>query len=157
MPLEVGSCVTGEVSSVVAEGVLVSLPEGCVGLAATSSTGGTREPATLHVGERVTVRVVGAGVAGRLDVVVLSGEDRPTDAFDREFHRLRSVLRSRSSKLPAARGGRPRLAEEEIEKWLAQAESGLSRLGEHRAERLAEAFYDEEAEGERDAQRSNPR
>lgn len=65
------------------------------------------------------------------------------------------MLKSRSSKLVSARGGRERLPEEDIEKWLAHAEQGLARLREHRAARLAEAFYDEEEEGGPHAQRDS--
>lgn len=158
MALEIGSSVPGEVTAVVAEGFMIALPEGTVGLVALSgAASASRDNPSLRVGERVNVRILSAGVDGRFELSIVASEERPADAFDREFHRLKSVLKSRSSKLPGARGVRERLPEEDIGKWLAQAEGGLARLREHRAERLAEAFYDEEGEGERDAKRESSR
>ena len=156
MALEIGSSVPGEVTAVVAEGLLIALPEGRVGLIALSAVASvSRDGQSLHVGERLTVRILGAGGDGRFELSALPSEERPADAFDREFHRLKSVLKSRSSKLVPARGGHERLPEEDIEKWLAQAELGLAGLREHRAARLAEAFYDEEEEGGSHAQRDS--
>jgi len=156
MALEIGSSIPGEVTAVVAEGFLIALPEGRVGLVALSTVASvSRDSQSLHVGERLTVRVLGAGVDGRFELSVLPSEERPADAFDREFHRLKSVLKSRSSKLVSSRGARERLAEEDIEKWLAQTELGLACLREHRAARLAQAFYDEEEEGGAHAKRDS--
>ena len=153
MAFEIGSHVSGEVTAIGAEGVVVSLGEGRTGLASASTGAASREGAALRVGERVTVRVLGDGPDGRLEVQILPHEERPADAFDREFHRLKSVLKGRSSKLASARASRERLEEEEVEKWVAQAEAGLARLRDHRGQRLAEAFYDEEGEGSADAKR----
>jgi predicted RNA-binding protein with RPS1 domain len=148
MALEIGSSVSGEVTAVVAEGFLIALPEGRVGLVGLASlASASRDSQSLRVGERLTVRILAAGAEGRFELCILPSEERPADAFDREFHRLKSVLKSRSSRLVSSRGARERLPEEDVEKWLAQAEMGLARLHEHRAQRLAEAFYDEEEEG----------
>jgi predicted RNA-binding protein with RPS1 domain len=157
MAFEIGSSVTGEVSAIVAEGVIVVLSEGRTGFASTPAGAGTREGSPLRVGDRVTARILAHGPEGRFELVILPHEERPADAFDREFHRLKSVLKGRSSKLASARASRERLPEEEVEKWVAQSEAGLSRLRDHRAQRLAEAFYDDEGEGGADAKRDSAR
>jgi predicted RNA-binding protein with RPS1 domain len=154
MTLEVGSTLSGEVLSLSAEGTVVALAEGQIGVAA-SSPG--REGPPLRVGERVAVRVLALGTDGRFEVALLPHEERPADAFDREFHRLKYVLRSRSSRLTAARVVRDRLPEEKTEKWIAQAEEGLARLRRHHSERVEETFYDEETEGRQDAKRDSSR
>ncbi len=75
MAFEIGSCVPGEVTAVLAEGFLVALPEGRVGLVSLSTiASSSRDGQVLHVGERLTVRILSAGAEGRLELYALPSE-----------------------------------------------------------------------------------
>jgi len=146
MQLEVGATLSGEVVKVSPDGVLVSLPEGQIGLVPVSDSLPLETMrAQFYSGAHVMVKIV---VQGKDDRFTLS-----SDAFDREFHRLNHVLTNRPSKITLARTQRDRLVEECIEDWIGQVEVGLSRIRKHRGKRLSEEFYDRGMDGGLHAQR----
>jgi predicted RNA-binding protein with RPS1 domain len=149
MPLEVGATLSGEIVKVSPDGVLVSLLEGQIGLVPVSDYLSLETMhAQLHPGTHVMVKVVGQGKGDRFTLSILSlQEEKSSDAFDREFHRLNHVLTNRSSKVTLAGTQRDRLVEERIEDWVGQVEVGLSRIRKHRGKRLSEEFYDKEMDG----------
>ena len=155
MQLEVGATLSGEVVKVSPDGVLVSLPEGQIGLVPVSDSLPLETMrAQFYSGTHVMVKIVAQGKDDRFTLSILSSqEEKPSDAFDREFHRLNHVLTNRPSKITLAGTQRDRLVEECIEDWIGQVEVGLSRIRKHRGKRLSEEFYDRGMDGGLHAQR----
>jgi len=155
MTLEIGATVSGEIFDVRPEGVIVSLPEGQVGLvAACESLPSETLKDRFHTGERVTVRIVERKEDGRFNLSILpQQESGSADRFDRDFHRLNHVLSKRPTKLTSEHVQRDPMSEEHIKEWVSQTEKAIGRLHRHRAKRLSETFHDDESEGGTDAKR----
>ncbi len=139
MGLEVGTTVAGKVIRIVAEGILVSLPEGKTGLIPLTQGEGQ---SYFSVGEMVMTQITAREENGRFGLTVVSGRvsDKPTDQFDQEVDRLNHVLKLRNPQLAVRPRTRAPLWEEQLEAWVTQVEQGLSHLREHRRRRLNEAF-----------------
>jgi len=150
MSFEIGVTVSGKIVDIPPEGVIVSLPDDQIGLVPMcESLPAEALKVRFHIGEQVSVRIVGRKEDGRFNLSILPPKEAgPTDAFDQEFHRLNHVLRSRpATRLTLEHTECESTVEESIKKWTSQAEQSVSRLRRHRAKRLRETFYDDESEG----------
>jgi predicted RNA-binding protein with RPS1 domain len=157
MTLEIGVTVSGKIVDIPPEGVLVSLSDNQIGLVPVcESLPSEALKVRFHIGEQVTVRIVGRKEDGRFNLSILPPKEAgPTDAFDREFHRLNHVLRSRPpKKLTLEHTHREPTVEESIKEWTSQADQTINRLRRHRTKRLRETFYDDESDGGRHAKRN---
>lgn len=145
MTLEVGATVAGKVIRIVAEGILVSLPEGKTGLIPVTQGEGR---SYFSVGEMVMTQITTREENGRFGLTVVSERvsDKTADQFDQEVDRLNHVLKLRNPRLVAHPRTREPLWEEQLEAWVTHVEQGLSHLREHRRRRLNETF-DERKEG----------
>ena len=148
MTLEIGATVSGEIFDVRPEGVIVSLPEGQVGLvAACESLPSETLKDRFHTGERVTVKIVESKEDGRFNLSILpQQESGSADRFDRDFHRLNHVLSRRPTKLTSEHVQQDPKSEERIKEWISQAEKAIGRVHRHRAKRLSETFHDDQSE-----------
>jgi len=155
MALEIGVTVSGEIVDVCPEGVIVSLPEGQVGLvAACESLPSETLKDRFHTGERVAVRIVERKEDGRFSLSILpQQESGSADPFDRDFHRLNHVLSRRPTKLTSEHVQQDPKSEEHIKEWISQAEKAIGHVHRHRANRLSETFHDDEGEGGAHAKR----
>lgn len=156
MPLEIGGIVTGEVVDIPSEGILIHLPEDQIGLVPVcESLPAETIKVRFHIGERVTVRIVGKTEDGRFNLSILPPkQSESANAFDQEFHLLSTVLRSRPANLGLKKVPCTPLVEEGIKEWVNQAGQAIHRLRRHRAKRLSEPFYDEESKGEPHSKRN---
>ena len=155
MALEIGVTVSGEVVSIPPEGMMVALSDGQIGLVAVcSSLPAETLKSRFQVGERVTVRIIGKGEDGRLNLSILSSrESKGPDAFDQAVHHLNHVLKNCPPTLSLGRKQRAPSVEEGVKEWVTQVDEAIDRLRRHRTERLSETFYDAEGEGGRHAKR----
>ncbi len=157
MSLEIGATVSGKIVDIPPEGVIVSLPDNQIGLVPVcESLPAEALKNRFHIGEQVTVRIIGRKEDGRFNLSVLPPKEAgPTDAFDQEFHRLNHALRSRPpKKLTLEHTQREPTVEESIKEWTSQADQAITRLHRHRTKRLRETFYDDEGEGGPHAKRN---
>ena len=156
MLFEIGVTVSGKIVDIPPEGVIVSLPDNQIGLVAVcESLPAETLKNRFHVGERVTVRIIGKKEGGRFNLSILSPKESGTaDAFDQAFHQLNHVLKNRPAKLSFGQTQSAPSVEEHIKKWISQADQAINRLRRHRAKRLSETFYDEESDRDRHAKRN---
>ncbi len=142
MTLEVGATVTGKVIKIIAEGVLVSLPDGKTGLIpVTQGTGRSY----FSAGEVIITRITTPEAEGRFELALVSAEmsSKPADRFEQEVSRLNHVLKLHSPQAEVRPRTREPLWEEQLEKWITSVDRGLSHLRKHRGKRLNETFYKE--------------
>ena len=155
MTLEIGATVSGEVVVVRPEGVVVSLPEGQIGIvAACEPLPAETLKDRFRSRERITVKIVERREDGRFNLSVLPPREvRSEDRFDRDFHRLNHVLSRRPTKLAVEQERRDPVSEESIKEWIGQTDQAIGRLRRHRAKRLSETFDGDRSEGGADAKR----
>lgn len=138
MTLEVGATVTGKVIRIIAEGILVSLPEGETGLIPA-----TQDVGRFSVGKMIAVEVIAPEKEGRFGLAVVSDhvEVATVDQFEQDVDRLNHVLKLHTPQAEVRPRTREPLWEERLERWITHVSQGLSHLRKHRGKRLNETFY----------------
>jgi hypothetical protein len=151
MPFKTGQTIPGQVVEIGSEGLVVSLPDGETGVIDLPLSTGRTIRGESRPGDPITVRVVGRRADGRHRLQPVQREvpiESPSgDAFDRAFHRLNHVLKSRAPSQPTVPARREAVIEERIEAWIVEAEGGLERLRKHRNRRLSEDLRDKRKQG----------
>ena len=153
MTFEKGKVVSGRILRVTPEGITVALSEGGSGFIATEKLPSKDDiTSRFRLNDDIVVRIIGEGNDGQplLEPTGSEAEVENADAFDREFHRLKDVLKNNPPRTaPRISPQHNRSVEDAIKAWIKRVEGALPQFQKRRSKRLRAAFNDREKHGGR--------
>ena len=150
--LEIGTTVSGTITGVTPEGILVSLPGGNTGVLPVDLPGvDVENDERFCVNAVLNVQIVSKeGNKGFQLVPVLPEKMNTNDAFDEEFHRLRDMLVNGPVKTTATVKHQPEVPfEESLKEWIHRIETSLPLFHKNRSNRLRVALNDRKKDSRR--------